>query len=130
MLLTATFCYAQPGSGDGPPGGGPQTFTASDIADIQTVWMKKKLKLSKEQVEKVKEINKEFVTKKKEFQNAGEKQADKLAEPDRERDDKLKSILSEKQFARFLEKKSELDNSMSSSGNTVMPPPPPHGSSF
>lgn len=130
MLLIATFCYAQPGSGDGPPGGGPQTLTTSDIADIQTAWMKKKLKLSKEQVDKVKEINKEFVAKKQELQKADKKQTEKLTEPEKERNDKLKTILSEKQFARFLVKKSELDNSMSSSGNTVMPPPPPPGGGF
>lgn len=130
ILVTATISYSQSFSGDGPPGGGPQTFTASDIADIQTAWMKKKLKLSKEQVEKVKEINKEFVTKKQELQKAGEKQTDKLTEPDKERDEKMKKILSEKQFTRFQKKKPELESSLSPSGNTAMPPPPPPGGGF
>ncbi len=124
LFLTTTVAYTQPG-GDGPPGGGPQTFTANDIADIQTAWMKKKLKLNKEQVERVREINKQYVSQKQELLKNGEKQVDKLGQPDKERDSNLKVILSEKQFASFLKKKTELDNSMSSSGNTGMPPPPP-----
>jgi|APEBP8051073220_1049391.scaffolds.fasta_scaffold03141_1 hypothetical protein len=129
LFLAATAAYSQPG-GDGPVGGGPQTFTANDIADIQTAWMKKKLKLNKEQVEKVRDINKIYVSKKQELQKAGEKQSDKLDEPDKERDNNLKIILTEKQFASYLKKKSELENSMSSSGNTGMPPPPPPAGGF
>lgn len=129
LLLAETAAYSQPG-GDGPVGGGPQTFTANDIADIQTAWMKKKLKLNKEQVEKVRDINKIYVSKKQELQKAGEKQSDKLDEPDKERDNNLKIILTEKQFASYLKKKSELENSMSSSGNTGMPPPPPPAGGF
>lgn len=129
LFLAATAAYSQPG-GDGPPGGGPQSFTANDISDIQTAWMKKKLKLSKEQVEKVREINKLYVSQKQELQKAGEKQPDKLNEPDKARDSNLKVILSEKQFASYLKKKAELDNSISSSGNTGMQPPPPPGGGF
>ncbi|MBK6935832.1 MAG: hypothetical protein IPH18_02310 [Chitinophagaceae bacterium] len=50
VLCNTIYSCAQ---GDfGTPAGSPQAMTANDIAEIQTVWIKKKLKRNNEQLEK------------------------------------------------------------------------------
>lgn len=142
LILAGTVTYAQPPGGDGPPpasGNGSQAITPDEIAETQTSWMKKKLKLTKQQTEEVKKINKQYVTQTLEYQTAEKKQAapatggrenrlkEKMAELDRDRDNRLKKILTEKQFRTYLKKKGYLEESISTAASQEMPPGPPPG---
>lgn len=142
LVLINTIVYAQPPGADGPvslPGNGSQTITPDEIADTQTSWMKKKLKLTKEQTEEVKKINKQYITRALEYQSAEKSQTstgagstenklkDKMAELDKDRDDRFKNILTDKQFKTYLKKKEYLEESVNTAANQEMPPGPPPG---
>ncbi len=137
LLLVSTLSftgYTQPPGGDGPPPFASK-ITSGEIAELQTEWMKKKLKLSKEQVEEVSKINLSFADKLQQLQkitenkNNGENRihVEKVAVLDKEKDNALKPILSDKQFNIYLKKKAALNNVDSNSGNMPSPPPPPGG---
>lgn len=140
LVLISTIIYAQPPGADGPPpagGTGPQTITPDEIAETQTSWMKKKLRLTKEQIAEVKKINKEYVNRALEYQSAEKSQTtagagsrenklkDKMAELDKDRDNRFKNILTDKQFKIYLKKKGYLEESISTAANQEMPPGPP-----
>lgn len=142
LVLINTIAYAQPPGADGPvslPGNGSQTITPDEIAETQTSWMKKKLKLTKEQTEEVKKINKQYITRALEYQSteksnttagAGSREnklKDKMAELDKDRDNRFKNILTEKQFRIYLKKKGYLEERISTVANEEMPPGPPLG---
>lgn len=142
LFLVSTIVYAQPPGVDGPPsmpGNGSQTITPDEIAHTQTSWMKKKLKLTKEQTEEVKKINKNYITRVLEYQSAEKnnsatgagtrenKLKDKMAELDKDRDDRFKYILTDKQFKTYLKKKGYLEESITTAANQEMPPGPPPG---
>lgn len=140
LFLVSTIFYAQPPGVDGPPsmpGNGSQTITPDEIADTQTSWMKKKLKLTKEQTEEVKKINKNYITRVLEYQSAEKnnsatgtrenKLKDKMAELDQDRDNRFKHILTDKQFKTYLKKKGYLEESISTAANQELPPGPPPG---
>lgn len=142
LVLISTVSFAQPTGADGPPpmpGNGSQTITPDEIAEAQTSWMKKKLKLTKKQTEEVKKVNKQYVAKTLEYQSAEKshttagtgsrenKLKDKMAELDKDRDNRFKNILTEKQFKTYLKKKGYLEESISSAANQEMPPGPPPG---
>lgn len=140
LVLISTIIYAQPPGAEGPPpagSNGPQTITPDEIAETQTSWMKKKLRLTKEQTAEVKKINKEYVNRALEYQSAEKSQTstgsgsrenklkDKMAELDQDRDNRFKHILTDKQFKTYLKKKGYLEESISTAANQEMPPGPP-----
>ncbi|WP_149244256.1 hypothetical protein [Dyadobacter sp. 32] len=100
--------------------------TPDEIAKRETKWMKRKLKLSKEQLAPVEDINYDTAAKKQEFidnilnngsrpkreQMTRSRQAmDLLAE---EKDSRLSKVLTEKQWSTYLSKKRQLEDG----GNT------------
>lgn len=136
LVLISNIGYAQPPGGDGapPPGGGPSAITAVEIADLQTSWMKKKLKLDKEQTDQVLQINVQYINGVKELSRNNSTATDsilhrqeKFTMLDKNKDDSLQRILSEKQFGLYLKNKTFLNSIISTSGNQGMPPPPPPG---
>lgn len=117
---------AQPPSDSGPRF---QETTADDLADAETQWMKKKLKLKKPELAKVKEINlhyaKERMSLQKNSRAAQPANADRLKALEQEKEQKLRGILSEKQFTNYLKKREEIRDQLQSGNNSGFPPPPP-----
>lgn len=124
---------AQPPAGELPMGPPPEmsnklvTNEETEISRLQMDWMKKKLKLNKEQQQVVEKITREhakkiLLLKNKEGYIAatdpGKKQADL------ERDEAMKKILTEKQFSRFNKNKQVLENSFDNISGGGLPPPP------
>ncbi len=141
-LFMALSCFAQrPDLGDPSPGGPGeppvfQSISPDEIAEKESKWMKKKLKLNKEQLQKVKVINSVYAFKRKDFISAtdsrnrdnNKKIMDKLAVLDKEKDDELRKVLSQKQYDTYLKKKDELNRQVrpaESQGGNLPPPPPP-----
>lgn len=128
-----------------------------DIAESQTDWMKRKLKLNKEQLAKIKTLNTDYAYKRNDYvkaiklanenaKTAANKNADKFSETnktartesqkklqdkldliDAEKEKELKLILTEKQFETYLKKKAELQLNTGNNDGTMPPPPPPGG---
>lgn len=103
------------------------TNEETEISRLQMDWMKKKLKLNKEQQESAEKIVREharkvLLLKKKEGYNAetdpGKRQADL------ERNEAMKKILTEKQFSRLIKNKQVLENSFDNISLGGLPPPP------
>jgi hypothetical protein len=125
--------HAQPPAGELPMGPPPETNNnlvtnaETEISRLQLDWMKKKLKLNKEQQLYVGKITMEHVKKilhlkKKEgYQPATDRDKQQA---DQDRDAALKKILTEKQFSRFIKNKQVLENSFENSGGGGIPPPP------
>lgn len=133
LIIISNPVKSQPPGGDGapPPGGGPAAITAVEIADLQTSWMKKKLKLDKEQTDQVLQINVQYINGVKELSrnntapaDSNQHQQEKLTALDKIKGDSLQRILSEKQFGLYLKNKTFLNSIISTSGNQGMPPPP------
>jgi hypothetical protein len=128
VLTLPKTCWAQPPGGpggDGPPSGFSemQIETPEEIAKRETKWMKRKLKLSKEQLATIEDINFDNALKKQEFvdnlmkkgsrptreqMTQSRKTLDLLAE---EKDSKLSKVLTEKQWSTYLSKKKQLNDS-------------------
>ena len=111
--------------------------TPDEIADKETRWMKKKLKLKKDQLQSVKAINAVYAFKRKDYQAAMEpgdkgnnqKIMDKLALLDKEKDGELRKVFTEKQYNLYIKKKPELLEKTSGNNSAGRLPPPP-GDSF
>jgi hypothetical protein len=113
--------------------------TWEDIAEKETRWMKKKLKLTKEQLQSVKAINTVYAFKRKNYETTtspnGEdnkqKIRDTLALLDKEKDDELRKVFTEKQYNLYKTKKPELIEKLKSDENEnelpFLPPPPDGG---
>lgn len=132
---------AQPPEGGGPgPGGRNMEISAEDMADAETQWMKRKLKLKKPTLEKVKEINLHFAQERVALFKQGRRdqnrqpntpnqpnqsnQPNRMQQLEQEKDARLKEVLTEKQFATYLKRKDEIREELQSSGNGGFPPPP------
>jgi hypothetical protein len=138
LTLTAVISLsfasiAQPPSGEDPIGPPPEinnstaTNEEAAISRLQVDWMKKKLKMTKDQVQAAEKITldhakKILMLKKKEGYNGtndpGKQQAD------HERDEAMKKMLTEKQFIRFTKNKHILENSFENFRVGGLPPPP------
>lgn len=110
--------------------------TPDDIAEKETRWMKKKLKLKKEQLQRVKAINAVYAFKREDYKKAmgskdngnNQKILEKL---DKEKDDELRKVFTEKQYNTYLKKKPELAEKIRSKSNEARQPPSrPSGGSF
>ena len=90
--------------------------TFDKVAEKETKWMRKKLKLSKEQLQRVKAINAVYAFKRKDFEatigpkDEGNKQKirDGLAHLNKEKDNELRKVFTEKQYNIYLKRKPEL----------------------
>lgn len=138
LVLTAIISYsytseAQPPSGEGPIGPPPEINISvssneeAAISRLQMDWMKKKLKLTKDQVQAAEKITLDYakkilMLKKKEGYN-GTNDPDKQ-QVDHERDEAMKKMLTEKQFIRFTKNKHILENSFENFRDGGIPPPP------
>lgn len=138
LVLAAVLSFtiiskAQPPSGEVPMGPPPEmssnsvTNEEAEISRIQVDWMKKKLKLNKDQqqaAEKITSVHvgKILALKKKEGYNGSTDPVKQQA--DHERDEAMKKILTEKQFNRFNKNKHVLENSFENIRAGGMPPPP------
>lgn len=130
LLFSGSFLHlgAQPPAGDmpGPP---PESIesgnTPESIAELQTKWMKKKLKLNPEQFKEAVKINDRYV--KKVLAAAGPDAGNLKKKADTERDEALRKMLTPKQFSRYVKNKTVLDNGFENSGYNSIPPPPPGG---
>jgi len=133
VILYSRVTQAQPPAGELPMGPPPElnnrlsTNEEKEISRLQVDWMKKKLKLNKEQQQAAKKITldhakKILVLKKKEGykgpSDPGKQQADL------ERDEAMKKMLTEKQFSRFTKNKHILENSFDNFQGGGIPPPP------
>jgi hypothetical protein len=125
--------------------------TLDDAVNTETKWMKKRLKLTKEQSEKVKEINTRYAYSEQDYKSAIvqiranalqtadknrpthsedsnlKKLEEKLDNLKKQKDDELKAIFTEEQFAKYMDKKTELEAELRSSSNTGRRPPAPQG---
>lgn len=128
ILTLAKTSHAQPPGGAGgdfppPEFAGMKPETPDEIAKRETKWMKRKLKLTKEQLAPIEDINFDTARKKQEFTDnlmkrgsrptreqmeTSRKMLDFLAE---EKDSKLSRILTEKQWTTYLSKKKQLESS-------------------
>jgi len=88
--------------------------TPEERAKIQTEWMKQNLNLSDEQFEKVEPLNLEYALKMEEVKSIDGKlsKIKKAKSLSDEKDSKLKTILSEEQFEKYLKKRKELGDKM------------------
>ena len=89
--------------------------TPEERARVQTEFMKQKLDLAPEQLEKIEKINLAMATDAQpilEGDGATFAKALKLRKLDANRDRKLKALLSHEQFERFKDAKGELRNTM------------------
>jgi len=133
VIFFSRVTQAQPPAGELPMGPPPElnnslaTNEETEISRLQMDWMKKKLKLNKEQQESAEKIVREharkvLLFKKKEGYNAetdpGKRQADL------ERNEAMKKILTEKQFSRLIKNKQVLENSFDNISLGGLPPPP------
>lgn len=132
IFLGSFSSQAQPPAGEGPMGPPPEMSTAvsneeNEICSSQQEWMKKKLKLSREQQAAVQQITRQYVKKmlalKKKDNYQGSNDPGKIL-ADRERDEALRKILTPKQFTRFDKNKHVLDNSFEITAGGMPPPPP------
>ncbi len=125
--------FAQPPAGDDPTSLPPEFSKSTEsseeisICQLQTDWLNKKLKLGKALLPEVEKITAIYVKKRlllkkkestKEALEAGKLQAE------REHDQSLKKILTDKQYNRYLKQKQVLENSFDIAGFGAMPPPP------
>ena len=132
-----------PDRGFPPPGGQGESFrnqkiTPDEIAEKESKWMKKKLKLNKDQLQKVKAINSVYAFKRQDYLSAmgpgkegsRKKMMERLVTLDREKDEELRKVFSQKQYDLYVKKKVELDQQVRSaegSDSNLSPPPPPDG---
>jgi|GEM_PF-1257161 len=139
ILTVAETSRAQPPGGAGgnfppPESAGMKPETPDEIAKRETKWMKRKLKLTKEQLATIEDINFDTALKKQEFINnmmksgsrptreqimLSQKNLDLMAE---EKDKKLSKILTEQQWSTYLSKKDQLEDN-----GRNMPSGPPEG---
>jgi hypothetical protein len=125
--------------------------TLDDVVNTETKWMKKRLKLTKEQLEKVKEINTRYAYSEQDYKSAIlqaranalqaadknepshsdnsniKKLEEKLDNLKKQKDDELKAVFTEEQFAKYMDKKNELEAELRNSNNTGQRPPAPQG---
>ena len=85
-------------------------FSPEERAQMQTEWMKENLQLNDSQLVKVDSLNLEYALKMEKIKNINGnlnklKAARKISE---EKDEKLKMLLDEKQYALYLDKRKEL----------------------
>lgn len=133
VTLFSLHSHAQPPAGEGlmppPPEFSKNTENSEEktICQLQTDQLNKKLKPGKEQLPVVEKIIANYVNKrlalKKKDGNKDDLAAQRL-QIELERDQALKKILTEKQFARYLKQKQVLENSFDNAGFGSMPPPP------
>ncbi len=120
VLLYPLNGKSQPPAGEGPMGPPPELSSTQEtsretaICQLQTDWLKKKLKLNKSQLTAVENstaryVNKILVIEKTQTTTSSLVEAKKQAEL--KRDQEMKTILSEKQYSRYLKIKQILDNS-------------------
>jgi hypothetical protein len=123
LVVDSEKVYSQePGRGFSPPADSRlkkpslKNDSPEDIAEKETKWMTKKLKLKKEQLQRVRPINEVYAFKRHDYAKAIRSGSDenkknildKLAVLDKEKDEELRRVLTEKQFNLYLEKKAEL----------------------
>lgn len=111
-----------------PPGdGGPrfQEVTAEDMADAETQWMKKKLKLKKTELNRVKEINLRFAKERMTLLKTNKPDPARMQALEKQQEEELRRTLSEKQFTNYLKRRGEIREELQSSRNNSLPPPPP-----
>jgi hypothetical protein len=129
MLLLILFLTAGQHSLQAqPPGdGGPrfQEVTAEDMADAETQWMKKKLKLKKPELNRVKDINLRFAKERMTLLKTNKPDPARMQALEKQQEEELKGALSEKQFTNYLKIRGEIREELQSSRNNSLPPPPP-----
>lgn len=122
LLTTVHQIQAQPPARSGPRF---QEATAEDMADAETQWMKKKLKLKKTELSRVKDINLRFAKERMTLLKNNKPDPTRMQALEKQQEEELKRALSEKQFTSYLKKRGEIREQLQSSGNNNLPPPPP-----
>ncbi|MBN8687673.1 MAG: hypothetical protein J0M10_11655 [Chitinophagales bacterium] len=132
FFSSAQGIMAQPPQGEGPVGPPPELAVQPDneekeICRLQLGWMKKKLRLSEEQVDAAEKaiivyVRKRLALMKKETYKGNNDPA--ILQAGMERDNALKKMLTPKQFSRFDKNKHILENSFENPGGGIPPPPP------
>lgn len=111
----------------------PAALSAQDVADTETKWMKKKLKLSKTVSKEVGKVNLRYAEQMLELakqsgaadqREAGLKKMEKL---EKEKEESLRQLLTPEQMKKYLQHRGEIADALRESGNRNLPPPPPGG---
>ncbi|MFT3674973.1 MAG: hypothetical protein QM781_03655 [Chitinophagaceae bacterium] len=122
LSVSRQHLQAQPSAGTGPRF---QEVTAEDMADAESQWMKKKLKLKKPELNRVKEINLRFAKERMTLLKTNKPDPARLQALEKQQEEALKGALSEKQFTNYLKRRGEIREELQRSGNNSLPPPPP-----
>lgn len=112
---------------------GPAALSAKDVADTETRWMKKKLKLSKTVSKEVGKVNlhyaEQMLSLAKQNSAADQRQAgmQKMEKLEKEKEEALRKLLTPEQMKKYLQHRGEIADALRESGNRNLPPPPPGG---